>query len=499
MLAYNEDWMHFLWTRYNLGIEVTEEVLKDYIYSFKGTQVTDFMMNLNNTISTADSVVLETFADKYLRSEENGIPVNYKNTFAASAYSLIKEKKIDMYKVWIDTLNEIGINPWISIRMNDCHGNMFETEIRKSSYVDAHPEYHIASHRERTGYFDKCVDFNHREIREQKLRYIDEMLDRYDVYGIEFDWMRDTYFVQFGLEGGARQVMTDFMNDIFAIVEKYEKKYNHKIKRLFISPSEPNLLIERGMNIFDFIEKLDFITIISRWETSDTNMPIELWKQLLRNTNVQLGGGQQLLFRPFFERKEATVSVEMAFGEATANLSRGCDFVYLYNYMDAGVAEGEIADWIYDRSIRNDNHRPLMFNNIGKLETLLNQERSHVVTYSDFCTYDFRRNPKLPMKFSGNGAYQTVKIPVGDLPENAKLKLILGIEQTEKISPEDISVFVNAERCEYIDTIKIEPRIYEKECFVFNIKPKNLKIMYAEIKIPKKCEIHYVELNVKPN
>jgi len=498
MLAYNEDWMHFLWTRYNAGIEVTEEVLKDYIYSFKGTQVTDFMMNLNNTVSTADSAVLETFADKYLATQENGIPVNYKNTFAASAYKLIKEKKIDMYQVWIDTLKEIGINPWISIRMNDCHGNTFETDIRKSSFVDAHPEYHIASHRERTGYFDKCFDFNHREIREQKLKYIDEMLDRYNVYGIEFDWMRDTYFVQFGLEDGAKQVMTDFMNDVFAIVEKYEKKYNHKIKRLFISPSEPNLLIERGMNIFDFIDKLDYITIISRWETSDTNMPIELWKQLLRNTKVQLGGGQQLLYKPYSDYKGVTISVKMAFGEAIANLSRGCDFVYLYNYMDMGNFEGEVSNYIYEDSIRNDINRPRLFGNIGNKETLLQQERSHVVTYSDFCTYDFRKNPKLPIKFDGNGAYQTVKIPVGDLPQNAKLKLILGIDTIEKLTADDITVYVNAEKCEYIHTIKIEPKIYEKECFVFGITPKDLKIMYAEIRILKKCSIDYVEINVAP-
>ncbi len=498
MLAYNEDWMHFLWTRYNAGIEVTEEVLKDYIYSFKGTQVTDFMMNLNNTISTADSTVLETFADKYLATQENGIPVNYKDTFAATAYNLIKEKKIDMYKVWIDTLNEIGINPWISIRMNDCHGNMFETEIRKSSYVDAHPEYHIASHRERTGYFDKCLDFNREEVRKQKLDYIDEMLDRYDVFGIEFDWMRDTYFVQFGLEAGAFSVMKKFMNDIFTIVHKYEKKYNHEIKTLLISPSEPNLLIERGMDIFDFIDEIDYITIISRWETTDTNMPIELWKQLLRNTNTKLGGGQQLIYRSFFEKDIATVSIPMAFGEATANLSRGCDFVYLYNYMDMATAEGEIANWVYETSIRNDKNRPLLFSNIGKLETLIKQERSHVVTYSDFCTYDFRRNPKLPINFTGNGKFETIKIPVGELPQNAQLKLVLGFKEPTALTSEDITVYVNAQKCEFSGKMKLEPKIYNFECFVFDIKPADLIIMYAEIKTTKKALLEHVEIKVIP-
>lgn len=133
MLYYNEDWMHFLWTRHNAGIDITEEYLKEYIYSFKGTQVTDFLMNVNGTVSTAASRVLETFADKYLATEENGIPVDYKDTFAREAYDLIYEKKLDMFQIWIDAAREIGINPWLSFRTNDCHSNMLaKVSLRKS-------------------------------------------------------------------------------------------------------------------------------------------------------------------------------------------------------------------------------------------------------------------------------------------------------------------------------------------------------------------------------
>ena len=158
MLFYNEDWIHFVWVRYSAGIDVTEAELRKYIYSLKDTQVTDFVMNLNGTISMSDSNVLETFADKFLATEENGMPVDYKNTYAAEAYKIIHERKLDMYRVWIDALNEIGINSWLSFRMNDCHGNMTEgADLRRSSMVDRYPENHIAAHRERRGYFDKRI------------------------------------------------------------------------------------------------------------------------------------------------------------------------------------------------------------------------------------------------------------------------------------------------------------------------------------------------------
>lgn len=200
MLFYNEDWIHFIMTRYNSGTEVTEQPLKDYIYSFKGTQVTDFVMNVNGTVSTAPSEVLETFADKYLATEENGVEVYFKNTFAKVAYNLICENKIDMYKVWIDALNETGINPWISIRINDCHGNTEKTDVRKNSFVDANPDLHLASYCNGTGYFDKCLDYSNEKVRNRMLKYIEEMLERYDVYGLELDMMRDFIFTKPGFE-----------------------------------------------------------------------------------------------------------------------------------------------------------------------------------------------------------------------------------------------------------------------------------------------------------
>ncbi len=499
MLFYNEDWIHFVWVRYSAGIDVTEAELRKYIYSLKGTQVTDFVMNVNGTISMSDSKVLETFADKFLATEDNGMPVDYKNTYAAEAYKIIRERKIDMYRVWIEALNEVGIRPWISFRMNDCHGNMTDgADVRRSSAVNKYPENHIAAHRERRGYFDKCLDYSKPQVRKQMLDYIDEQLDRYDVYGVELDFMRDLFFVQFGREYGGTEVMSGFLKDVFSIIEKYEKKYKHYIKRSVLLSPEPNLTLERGMNIFEFTEEIDNIIIIPRWETTDTDMPIELWKQLLKGKNVALGGGQQLLFKPYRGYKPVTVSVKMAFGQAISNLSRGCDFVYLYNYMDMGEYEGVYDKWSkYNESIRNDENRPLIFNNIGSVETLLKQERSHVVTYNDFWRYDIPACSVLPVSFDGiDREYKQIKIPVGKVPQGATVKLYMGV--SGNILPEDISVYINAEKCVFEDVVSIDSNIYENKCCVFSVGGEMYGIMYAEVNISKKSKIDYVEIRVHP-
>ncbi len=495
MLFYNEDWMHFIWTRYNAGIEITEENLKEYVYSFKGTQITDFIMNVNGSVSNADSKVFETFAQKYLVKEENGIKVDYTETFAKLAYDVIVNKKIDMYAVWADTCRETGINPWISIRMNDCHGNQAETEIRKTSFTEKNPQYHIAAYRKGNGYFDKCHDYSHAEIRNRMLSYIDEMLSRYDVYGLELDWTREIIMFSPGFEAQGREIVTELVGKIYDILKKYEKKYLHPIKLALLMPSLPQAIYELGIDIWSFIDKVDYISIISRWETTDTDMPIELWRQLLKGKDVKFGCGQQLLIKPYRGYKPTVTSVKAAFGQAMANLSRGADYVYLYNYMDMGEYEGAIKEWIYDESIRNDSNRTFLFSNIGKTETLIKQNRSHIVTYNDFDSCLDNIKSMLPVKVGKNYGYRRIKIPVGEIPEGANVKLILGTDVP--VEAGNMSVYVNSAKCEFSG--KTAPNdTYDKEAYSFEIKENRFKIMIAEIQIKQNCNLEYVEVEVLP-
>ena len=84
-IMFNEDWIHFLWTRFENNIDVTEDVLREFIYQYKDTQVTDFAINMNGTVSSYPSKTRESFCDKFLAREENGVAVNYSNTYAKKA------------------------------------------------------------------------------------------------------------------------------------------------------------------------------------------------------------------------------------------------------------------------------------------------------------------------------------------------------------------------------------------------------------------------------
>lgn len=86
-------------------------------------------MNVNGTVSSFPSKVLESFCDKYSATVENGIAVNYRDTFAATAYDIFVNKQLDMYRIWIDTLHETEKKAWLSFRINDCHYNWQDTNV----------------------------------------------------------------------------------------------------------------------------------------------------------------------------------------------------------------------------------------------------------------------------------------------------------------------------------------------------------------------------------
>ncbi|MBE5732340.1 MAG: hypothetical protein E7353_04805 [Clostridiales bacterium] len=68
----NEDWIHYLWSRYDQEIE--KEALQNFIRQYKDTTITDFCFNVNGTVSTSMSGVLQTWIDKYC--QQNSVVKN---------------------------------------------------------------------------------------------------------------------------------------------------------------------------------------------------------------------------------------------------------------------------------------------------------------------------------------------------------------------------------------------------------------------------------------
>ena len=485
-VMFNEDWVHFFWTRYENNIDVTEKTLRDFIYQYKDTAITDFSMNVNGTVSGFPSEVLESLTDKYNHDEENGYKVDYKNSFAKTAYDIFVVKKLDKYKIWIDALHEIGRKAWISFRMNDCHADLEKFNILKNSDIEKHKNLWRQPYRE-PDYFGKCLNYADERVRMLAYSYLKETLERYNPDGIELDFMRELLVFVPGCEN--RDIMTDFMRNVKSIVTEAENKYGHKIQISIIAAPEPKTNYEAGLDIAVWAREglIDSVCAIQRWETITTNIPVEFWKSIIGD--VPFAAGQQLLVRGNRETESVMSNVDMAFGQAAAAASRGADFVYLYNYFD--LTESGLNSVLHDTAIRPVPKEFL--ESAGNLSKLKKHPRRYPLTYDDCPNYWERVNCRLPINFDGN-FFETIRISTGDLSGDS---VLLQLGCSEKLTADDFEIYVNGKPVNPAEAVP-DYNIYKKNWYAFLIEPENCeRHLTAEISAKKACRLEYAEIYAK--
>ena len=479
----NEDWVHYLWSRE--GRDISEKDLKDFIYQYKDTTITDFLFNVNGTVSSSPSKILETWIEKYNAKEENGIPVDYTNTYAALAYDLRVRKGLDMYAIWIETCKEIGINPWLSIRMNDVHINIEQTEIRKSSQVEKYGEYWISAHRKIRGWFGKALDYTKQFTRERILSYIVEQVEQYDVYGVELDFTREPFCFPCGKEEEGQKIIFDVVKEVRCILDEIGNKRGKRIALSILGQANPISALKTGFDISSIARAglIDLYVASPRWETVNTDIPIELWKQLLPS-NVLLGCSQGLLVRSCRQEEAKHGDVATDMGQAAANVGRGCDIVYLYNHFDTSTVD--LSVFSHENDTRVAKNFRYIIENIGKVEEYESWERRLPITYDDFIAF----SEPIAIKLPTTSIFETYRIPCGRI--ETEREIYIHIVLKEEINPENMTLYVNTKKAEYRnDNEKI---IWaDGKVYTFAITLKTDKVLGLELESDVPVTVCYVD------
>ena len=169
---------------------VTKEDLYPLVDEFQNTPITDILWNVSGQLCFTDSAVWGTYRDKYLQREEDGHPVDYRDYYEG-LYHVSARLGLDPFGTWMERCREIGIRPHLSIRMNDCHDPAAETSpLREDFFYEARRRGMMNG--TRYGHYRNTLNYRFPEIRERFLALIEEQLLRYDVEGIELDFMRET-------------------------------------------------------------------------------------------------------------------------------------------------------------------------------------------------------------------------------------------------------------------------------------------------------------------
>ncbi|MBO5927712.1 MAG: hypothetical protein J6Q32_02545 [Clostridia bacterium] len=479
----NEDWTHYLWSRENQ--KISDKDLKNFIYQYKDTTVTDFVFNVNGTVSSSPSKILETWVDKYNAREENGVSVDYTKTYASLAYDLFVRQGLNMYTIWIETCKEIGINPWLSIRMNDVHFNISETELRKSVQVEKYAEHWISAHRKAKGWFCKALDYSKQFTRERMLAYITEQVKQYDVFGVELDFTREPFCFPCGKEEDGQKIIFDFVKEVRRILDEVGSQRGRRIALSILGQANPISALKTGFDIAEIAQAglIDLYVASPRWETVNTDIPIEIWKKLLPK-KVAFGCSQGLLVRGSRQEEPKIGDVAIDMGQAAANVSRGCDIIYLFNHFD--TLEDGLQAFTHENHFRRLDNIRYIYKNIGKINESESWERRIPVTYDDFVAFSEPVATKLPITCT----LEAFRLPCGRM--ETEREIYIHVVLKEETNPENIRVYVNTKKAEYqSDNEKI---VWANgKVYTFAISLKTDKILGVEIESDLPITISYVD------
>ncbi len=184
------------------------------------------------------------------------------------------EAGMDPLKVLIDRCHYHGMEFIADIRMNDRHGD-------RQGIAKEHPEWIILG---------SANDYALDEVRDAMLAFTKEVLDGYEVDGIEYDYMRWCHMFKPGEGKQNAHLLTEFTRKTRQLLDEAAKRRG--IDRLEFGVRVPQSIAEcdyLGFDVATWVKEglVDFV-VPSDFMHSDTNMRTEDFVKLAEGTSCKI-------------------------------------------------------------------------------------------------------------------------------------------------------------------------------------------------------------------
>jgi hypothetical protein len=328
-----------------------------------------------------------------------------------------------------------GIAPWISLRMNDVHENAIPDHPFHGRLWREHPEWW---RRNDPGYFARGLDYAHREVRDYYRALIVETIQRYDIDGLELDFMREPYLFSRGAEQAGRPLLTAWLAEIRGLVNAIARQRARPIRLGVRVPSQPETALALGLDAPAWAQAglVDLVTVAPRWRTLQFDLPLVRWRELLAAPAVSLAGGLDVNLSSHPGVPAKPVTPEHAQGAAAAVLGQGADAVYLFNYFQNGHPGWPRATYVKTLKC------------LGACQTLATVSRWHAVTFRDVLAPGESYHAPLPAE----GRQLSFEIRNGLAPAaGARISVVLGVATNASDKPLLPQVTANGQACRLAD------------------------------------------------
>ena len=399
-----------------------DESLKTYVTQYADSGVTDVLFNIFCQSSDVPSDVMTFRGDLYGQTEQRGNPVDCSAYLGLNRF--YNEQHKDIFAVWFTQCREAGIRPWITLRMNDCHDPGEDASLLRGElfYTAEENGWTIG---EEYGYYRHCLNYAVPEVRQLMLDYIREQLLRYDVFGLELDFMREIYCFDYknADTGEIVDIMNGFMRDTSAIVKDAEAKWGHDVRLAVRLMRDIDQCFSYGFDPASWCEEglIDAVCVTPRFSSNDSAMPVADWKA--RCPGIEIWAGVETLVNT--QERGCCASAEVVRGYGAQYLTAGADGLYLFNYMSGGMV-GSREREVYDTC--------------GSLDSIAALPRRHVVTWQDTCPEGWEPYYPLPLKIK-EGKTAELAVETGYIPDGAKVTVYLGLDR-ELLDPSALTVSI---------------------------------------------------------
>lgn len=414
--------------------------LTDYIDIMAGTGVTDMLINVNCQRTNYRSDVWEAVWDGQDYGDNQRSFYEQGGDYPEHMMRLCRNK---------------GLTPWISIRMNDSHAapESMHDDPYHSTFWREHPDWWVVPYRF-TDWYDRALNYGQQEVRDHYMALIREVCRRYDMDGLELDFMRFVRYFRPGHEQEGAELMNAFVADVRRVVEASAQRVGHKIELGVRVPTRPQTARGLGLDAIAWARQglVDLIVAQSDFKSSDSDIAVELWKELLAGASVKLAagfedaidsGGHVCLWN-MIETHQSRPTVQQARGLVLAALHRGADGIYLMNHHDGAHFWDDVDDGLSHTRSDVEIFRQYL-KDIGSSEALRAKPRSHVVTR----IYPRAEGEPAAAALPYTGRWGVFRLYIGPRPTTGQTtQVLLEIDNGEK--PEQVRL--NGTLCSWRQT-----------------------------------------------
>ncbi|MAV37750.1 MAG: hypothetical protein CMJ59_20090, partial [Planctomycetaceae bacterium] len=208
--------------------------------------------------------------------DAHGAPPEYWNQVTRNVKALIASGRCPL-QVVIDFAHQNQMELFASVRMNDCHDSFIPGGI--TLWKKAHPELLVDAgdvspdkDQHPLGLYVIAQDWTHQQVRDRKFEIIEEVCRRYDIDGLNLNYIRHPVFFSRTMRGQPvteqqTQIMTTFMRRIRRMAETEGARRGRPILIAATVPDSLRLARDVGLDVRTWIDQglVDYVCPSLSW------------------------------------------------------------------------------------------------------------------------------------------------------------------------------------------------------------------------------------------